>query len=222
MCGRFTLISNKQSIQQRFNTKNEFDLHEPQYNIAPTEDVLAVIYNGSKKHAGYLKWGLVPSWSKDSSSSFNLINARSETAHKLPSFKSLMNRKRCLIIADSFYEWRKGSTDKRPERIQVKNRELFAFAGLFDTWHSGEEIIHSCTILTKDSDSFMQQIHPRMPIVLPADQEDNWINHSLKNEFEAHDFLQNIENEKLTSYTVSNHVNYVKNKDEGCIKSIAN
>lgn len=222
ICGRFTLISNKQSIQQRFNIQNEFDLNEPQYNIAPTEDVLAVIYNGTKKHAGYLKWGLVPSWSKDSKSSFNLINARSETAHKLPSFKSLMNKKRCLIVADSFYEWRKDSTDKRPERIQVENKGLFAFAGLFDTWRDGDEVVHSCTILTKESDSFMQPIHPRMPIILTPEQEDEWINHSLENEFQAYEFLQNIEKNKLTSYTVSNHVNYVKNKDDSCIDAITN
>lgn len=220
MCGRYTLISNQKMIRTRFQIDNQFEKQGPKYNIAPTEDVLAVIYNGSKKHAGYLKWGLVPSWSKDTKSSFNLINARSETAHKLPSFKTLMSRKRCLIVADSFYEWRKGNPDKRPERIQVENRELFAFAGLFDTWRDGEEVIHSCTILTKDSNEFMQSIHPRMPIILPPHLEDIWINESFKNEFEAHKFIEELENEKLTSYTVSNHVNYVRNKDENCIESI--
>ncbi len=220
MCGRYTLISNQEKIRQRFEIDNSFDFSEPQYNIAPTEKVLAVINNGSKKHAGYLKWGLVPSWSKDTKSSFKMINARSETAHELPSFKKLMSRKRCLIVADSFFEWRKGSTDKRPERIQTEDRNLFAFAGLFDTWRDGEEVIHSCTILTKDSDEFMQKIHPRMPIILPPKLEDTWINESFKNEFEAHEFILNLDNEKLSSYTVSNHVNYVRNKDENCIEAI--
>lgn len=220
MCGRFTLTSNKQTIQKRFEIDNTFDLLDPQYNIAPTEDVLAVIYNGSNKHAGYLKWGLVPSWSKDAKSSFKMINARSETAHQLPSFKTLMSRKRCLIVADSFYEWKKGSTDKRPERIQVDNKGLFSFAGLYDTWKQGEEVIHSCTILTKESDSFMKQIHPRMPVILPPSYEDTWINQTLKNEYEAFEFIKGLDSEKLTSYTVSDYVNYVRNKESHCIEAI--
>lgn len=220
MCGRFTLTNNKLAIKERFQIANEFDMLEPQYNIAPTEDVLAVIYNGSNKHAGYLKWGLVPSWSKDVKSSFKMINARSETAHELPSFKSLMSRKRCLIVADSFYEWKKGNTDKRPERIQVEKTDLFSFAGLYDTWRHGDDIIHSCTILTKESDSFMKQIHPRMPVILPANQEDTWINQSLKDEFAAYEFIRDLDVEKFTSYTVSNHVNYVRNKDANCIEAI--
>src|SRR5690625_6425662 len=109
-----------------------------------------------------------------------MINARSETAHQLPSFKKLMSRKRCLIVADSFYEWKKGSEDKRPERIQTVGEDLFAFAGLFDTWRDGEEIVHSCTILTKESDEFMQQIHPRMPIILPKKDENTWISQDRK------------------------------------------
>lgn len=220
MCGRFTLTSNKQTIQKRFEIDNTFDLLDPQYNIAPTEDVLAVIYNGSNKHAGYLKWGLVPSWSKDAKSSFKMINARSETAHQLPSFKTLMSRKRCLIVADSFYEWKKGSTDKRPERIQVDNKGLFSFAGLYDTWKQGEEVIHSCTILTKESDSFMKQIHPRMPVILPPSYEDTWINQTLKNGYEAFEFIKGLDSEKLTSYTVSDYVNYVRNKESHCIEAI--
>lgn len=220
MCGRFTLMSNKETIKKRFNIINEFEMLKPQYNIAPTENVLAVIYNGPNKHAGYLKWGLIPSWSKDSKANFNLINARSETAHELPSFRSLMDRKRCLIIADSFYEWRKNTQDKQPERIQVNNRELFAFAGLFDTWRQGDEVIHSCTLLTKKSDTFMEQIHPRMPIILPPDYEDEWINSSLRNKNEAAKFLHNIPSENLTSYTVSNYVNNVNNKDYKCIEAV--
>lgn len=220
MCGRYTLISNQEKIKQRFDIENSFDFSVSQYNIAPTEKVLAVINNDSKNHAGYLKWGLIPAWSKDKKSSFKMINARNETAHKLPSFKTLMRRKRCLIVADSFYEWQKDSTDKRPERIQTEDRGLFAFAGLFDTWRDGEEVIHSCTILTKDSNEFMQNIHPRMPVILPPSLEDTWINDSFKNESEAHEFIQSLTNEKLSSYTVSDHVNYVVNKDMGCIEPL--
>src|SRR5699024_4931467 len=204
MCGRYTLISNQEKIRERFEIENEFEYEQRKYNIAPTENVLAVIRNGSKNHAGYLKWGLIPSWSNDKKSSFNMINARSETAHQLPSFKKLMSRKRCLIVADSFYEWKKGSEDKRPERIQTV----------------GEDFVHLCRILTKESDEFMQQIHPRMPIILPKKDENTWISQSFNNEFEAQEFIRNIDNHNLSSYTVSNHVNYVRNKDINCIEAI--
>src|SRR5690625_6733936 len=96
-----------------------------------------------------------------------------------------MSRKRCLIVVYSVYEWKKGSEDKRTERIQTVGEDLFAFAGLLYTWRDGEEIVHSCTILTKESDEFMQQIHPRMPIILPKKDENTWISQSFNNKFEA-------------------------------------
>src|SRR5699024_12617505 len=104
MCGRYTLISNQEKIRERFEIENEFEYEQQKYNIAPTENVLAVIRNGSKNHAGYLKWGLIPSWSNDKKSSFNMINVRSETAHQLPNFIKLMRRIRCLIFVYNFYE----------------------------------------------------------------------------------------------------------------------
>src|SRR5699024_9067626 len=119
MRGRYTLISNQEKIRARCELENEFEYEQPKYNIAPTENVLAVIREGTKKHADDVKMGLIPSRSNDKKSSFNMINARSETAHQLQRFKKLMSRKRCLIVADSFYEWKKGSEDKRPERIQT-------------------------------------------------------------------------------------------------------
>src|SRR5699024_7644211 len=220
MCGRYTLISNQEKIRERFEIENEFEYEQPKYNIAPTENVLAVIRNGSKNHAGYLKWGLIPSWSNDKKSRFNMINARSETAHQLPSFKKLMSRKRCLIVADSLYACKKERENKRPERFQTVGEDLYALADLCYTWRNGEEIVHSCTILTKESDEFMQQSRPRMPIILTKKDENTWISQSFNNEFEAQEFIRNIDNHNLSSYTVSNHVNYVRNKDINCIEAI--
>jgi putative SOS response-associated peptidase YedK len=184
--------------------------------------VLTVIHDGKEKRAGYLRWGLVPSWVSDEKIGYKMINARSETAHEKASFKQLMSRKRCLIVADSFYEWKKTDKDKQPKRIQLTDRDLFAFAGLWDKWnHNGKELF-TCTILTKEANPFMQEIHHRMPIILPKDKEDAWIEPIKKHPEEAQQFLRGLEMDELTAYNVANYVNAAKNNDETCIAPLVN
>ena len=207
---------------EAFGLEQPIESYHTSYNVVPGQDVLAIIHDGKKKRAGYLKWGLVPSWAKDEKIGYKMINARSETAHEKPSFKSLMATKRCLIIADSFYEWKKSDVGKQPKRIQLQDRKLFAFAGLWDKWvedDSGRELF-TCTMLTKDANEFMQDIHHRMPIMLPKDQEDAWITPRRFAPVEASRFLQQLEMESLTAYDVSSHVNAAKNNDEACIAPI--
>ncbi len=221
MCGRYTLLADELKIRQRFDIPYEIDNYHPNYNIAPSQQVLAIIHDGKKRRAGFLKWGLVPSWAKEEKIGNKMINARSETAHVKPSFRNLMARKRCLVIADSFYEWQKTEDGKIPKRIQLENRELFAFAGLWDKWQNGDKTLFTCTLLTKDSDTFMKNIHHRMPIILPKDKEDIWIRPSFANAKEAHQFLNDIKMEPLSAYSVSDFVNNVKNNDVQCIEPIA-
>lgn len=221
MCGRYTLLADELKIRQRFDIPYEIDNYHPNYNIAPSQQVLAIIHDGKKRRAGFLKWGLVPSWTKDEKIGNKMINARSETAHVKPSFRNLMARKRCLVIADSFYEWQKTEDGKIPKRIQLENRELFAFAGLWDKWQNGDKTLFTCTLLTKDSNTFMKNIHHRMPIILPKDKEDIWIRPSFANAKEAHQFLNDIKMEPLSAYSVSDFVNNVKNNDVQCIEPIA-
>lgn len=220
MCGRYTLFANEAEIMKEFNIKGSIPFYEPSYNVAPGQDVLAIIHDGKEKRAGRLRWGLVPSWAKDKKIGYKMINARSETAHEKPSFKTLMSRKRCLIVADSFYEWRKTDKEKQPERIQVADRKLFAFAGLWDKWEQDEEVLFTCTMLTKDSNEFMRNIHHRMPIILPKKKENEWINPYIQQPIDAYNFLQTIETEKLTSYTVSSYVNKANNNDSKCIQAL--
>lgn len=221
MCGRYTLLADELKIRQRFDIPYEIDNYHPNYNIAPSQQVLAIIHDGKKRRAGFLKWGLVPSWAKEEKIGNKMINARSETAHVKPSFRNLMARKRCLVIADSFYEWQKTEDGKIPKRIQLENRELFAFAGLWDKWQNGDKTLFTCTLLTKDSNTFMKNIHHRMPIILPKDKEDIWIRPSFANAKEAHQFLNDIKMEPLSAYSVSDFVNNVKNNDVQCIEPIA-
>lgn len=220
MCGRYTLLADELRIRERFNVPNVIESYEPSYNIAPGQDVLAVIYDGEKNRAGNLRWGLIPSWAKDEKIGYNMINARSETADVKPSFKSLMVRKRCLVIADSFYEWRAQDKSKTPERIQVENSELFAFAGLWDKWQVGDQTIFTCTFLTKDANDFMKDIHHRMPIILPKEKEAAWLETPFSTPQESKEFVQSLKDEPMKSYAVSSYVNYAKNNDVTCIEPL--
>lgn len=221
MCGRYTLLADELEILNEFGIEQAIDLYQPSYNIAPGQNVLAIIQDGNEKRAGYLRWGLVPSWANDEKIGYKMINARSETAHEKPSFKNLMARKRCLIVADSFYEWKRDGKEKQPKRIQVDDRKLFAFAGLWDKWKQEDKELFTCTILTKEANDFMQDIHHRMPIILPKNKEDEWIASGKQHPNEIHQFLQTIEAEKLNEYNVSSYVNTAKNNDDACIAPLA-
>ncbi|HLQ70668.1 MAG TPA: SOS response-associated peptidase, partial [Bacillota bacterium] len=174
-----------------------------------------------ERRAGYLKWGLVPSWAKDEKIGYKMINARSETAHEKPSFRPLMARKRCLIVADSFYEWQKQESHKQPKRIKLETRSIFAFAGLWDKWEQDGKSVFTCTILTKDANRFMQPIHQRMPIILPKKQEGEWIAPQAAKPSVMQEMLQSIEMESLSAYDVSTYVNKVKNNDRECIAPLS-
>ncbi|MFB4168519.1 SOS response-associated peptidase [Virgibacillus sp. JSM 102003] len=221
MCGRYTLLADELEILKEFDIEQAIDSYQPSYNIAPGQNVLAIIHDGNEKRAGYLRWGLVPSWAKDEKIGYKMINARSETAHEKPSFKNLMARKRCLIVADSFYEWKRDGKEKQPKRIQVDDRKLFAFAGLWDKWKQEDKELFTCTILTKEANDFMQDIHHRMPIILPKNKEDEWIASGKQHPNEIYQFLQAVEAEKLNAYNVASYVNTAKNNDAACIAPLA-
>ncbi|SHG94407.1 SOS response-associated peptidase [Ornithinibacillus halophilus] len=221
MCGRYTLLADELEILDEFALDQPIDNYHPSYNIAPGQNVLAIIHDGKEKRAGYMRWGLVPSWAKDEKIGYKMINSRSETAHEKPSFKNLMARKRCLIVADSFYEWQKIEDKKIPKRIQMKGRKLFAFAGLWDKWQHEDKDLFTCTVLTKDANPFMQEIHHRMPIILPKELENQWITPTKVQPADAHQFLEAVEVEELKAYNVATYVNSAKNNDEACIVPLA-
>ncbi|MGP4075339.1 SOS response-associated peptidase [Halobacillus sp. K22] len=220
MCGRYTLFSEEAQIVEEFGINHSIEDYQPRYNIAPGQKVLAIIHNGKEKKAGFMYWGLVPSWAKDPKIGYKMINARSETAHEKPSFKHLMSKKRCLIVADSFYEWKKTENGKQPLRIYPENRKLFAFAGLWDQWKTEEEERFTCTILTQEADRFMADIHHRMPVILPKQEQEKWIEPLKWKPEEAHDFVQDLGGESLEAYEVSDYVNAAQREGEECIKPL--
>jgi putative SOS response-associated peptidase YedK len=214
MCGRFTLTHDINSIARVFNVTVPPSLQQvaPRYNIAPTQDVVTVLHDDTL-HLDMLRWGLIPSWSKDESIGSRMINARAETLAEKPSFKRLLRSKRCLVIADGFYEWKAepGSKSKTPMYITLKNNEPFAFAGLWDVWRNPEgEPIRTCTIITTQPNELMSSIHNRMPAILGREAREAWLEPTLHDENVLQHLLGSYPTDEMTARPVSRLVNNPK------------
>ncbi|KAB8137842.1 SOS response-associated peptidase [Gracilibacillus oryzae] len=218
MCGRFTLTISKELIERELGIQiNEY--HES-YNIAPTQNILGVVGSKEGYRAGYFKWGLVPKWAKDLSIGSKMINARSETIEEKRSFQPLLSRRRCVIVADSFYEWKREEGKKVPYRIMVNNNQLFTFAGLWDRWErEGQEVI-SCTILTVQPNDLMSEIHDRMPVILDQPSRELWLNPSVQEEQKLKSVLKPYNADEMSFYQVSSAVNNPRNNDESLIEQV--
>src|SRR5512136_1289526 len=174
MCGRFTLVSPYVAVTERFHAAAPLDLR-PRYNIAPGQDVFCVIRDGENR-IERLRWGLIPFWAKDPAIGNRLINARAETVAEKPSFKSAFAKRRCLVVADGFYEWRPAGKRKVPVYICLKSKKPFGFAGLYETWKTPEgNELRTCTIVTTEANDLVRPIHDRMPVILSGGVEDRWL-----------------------------------------------
>jgi len=176
MCGRFTLGVEPVELQEAFDLSEapvDWVLRE---NIAPTQPV-AVLANPETRRIEYMRWGLIPSWAKDISIGSKMFNARAETIQEKPSFKTAFARRRCLIPADGFYEWQKQEKGpSKPFRFQLKGKQPFAFAGLWELWRSPEgDELKSCTIITTDANEIVAKVHPRMPVILDTANCWQWL-----------------------------------------------
>lgn len=222
MCGRFTLAWDIQHLMERFDLlyTGTADI-VPRYNIAPSQNVLAVVNDGQNNRAGWLKWGLIPSWSRDPSAGSGIINAREETVTQKPSFRQAFYRRRCLIPADGFFEWKKDGERKRPFRIRLRDGQPFAMAGLWERWKgkNGETIV-SCTILTTRANALMEPIHHRMPVILDPRDEGRWLDRSVTSQAVLQPMLTAYDSRKMEAYEVSSQVNSPKNDTPACIRSL--
>ncbi len=177
MCGRFAFYSPTEATAALFGVSSVPEV-KPRYNIAPTQSIAAVRVSAEEtRELALLRWGLVPFWAKDPSIGNRMINARAETVAEKPSFRAAYRKRRCLILADGFYEWRKESDGKTPYFISLASGDPFAFAGLWENWHAKEsdESLQSAAIITTAANEFMSQLHHRMPVVLEKDAADRWL-----------------------------------------------
>ncbi len=210
MCGRFTLTVDATELQQNFPWINIPDQGlKPRYNIAPTQPI-AVVANDGKDILDYYLWGLIPSWSKDPKIGSRLINARAETLAEKPSFRNAFKRRRCLVLADGFFEWmsQPGQKSKIPMYIQLVNQRPFAFAGLWEQWFSpdGSEI-RSCTIITTEPNELVRTIHNRMPVILDEADIKTWLQTGEVEPRQLSRLLVPFAAEQMAAYPVSLAVN---------------
>lgn len=223
MCGRFTLTAPTTLICDYFGIDHITQL-TPRYNIAPTQNVLVIREDqDGQREATQMRWGLVPFWMKKDKISSSLINARVESAFEKASFRAAFKKRRCLIVSDGFYEWTAvdQSNKKQPYHITRPNNELFAFAGLWERalGYDEEDTIESCTILTRDANKQMQQIHHRMPIILAPDKYDQWI-HSNEDTPTLQEFITHVNNPNLTLTAVNTIVNNPRFDGPECVEQI--
>jgi putative SOS response-associated peptidase YedK len=227
MCGRFVSSTTSDEIAKYFDVDqvNESAL-EPNYNVAPSTDVYAVLETGGVRRLEPLHWGLVPIWAKDLKIGNRMINARAESLADKNAFKHAFAKKRCIIPADGFYEWQKlpGQKAKQPWYVEPADGKPLAFAGLWEVWRGpnrdSDEVVHSCTIITGAPNEKMARIHDRMPVILPPDAWDTWLDP------EQHDLellgklLVPAPADRITLHPVSTEVNNVRNDGPQLIEPI--
>ena len=218
MCGRFALKAPPRSIQEHFHLPERVNL-SPRYNIAPSQAIAVVRHlpGKSSRQLDLLRWGLIPGWAKDMKVGYKMINARAETLAQKPSFRAAFKKRRCLIAADGFYEWKHSGKTKQPFYVHLKNGAVFAFAGLWESWKSPEgSTIESCTIITTAPNGLLQKIHDRMPVILPPEQYETWLQDSTP-EHSLQQLLMPYPAEAMEAYRVGPEVNSPKNDTPACM-----
>jgi putative SOS response-associated peptidase YedK len=217
MCGRFVLFNVKETLIEKFRIDEIESDPAPNYNIAPSQVISAVIRDGNKNKMVKFHWGLVPFWAKDKSIGSKMINGRIETVAEKPAFRSAFKKRRCLIPANGFYEWKGKEGQKQPYYITIPSDEPFAFAGIWETWDKEEPVYQSCAIITVESSISIQEIHHRMPVILQPEYYDKWLDPKIQAPKELIAILQEGMIRDMKYYPVSTKVNSVNDNDQGCI-----
>lgn len=231
MCGRFTLRTPMTVLIEHFqlglDSARQLALFEPRYNVAPTQDILAVRAEpkSGEREASLLRWGLIPSWSKEPQSGPPLINARGESIAEKPSFRAAYRQRRCLIPADGFYEWQRipSSDTKQPYYIHYRDNRPFAFAGLWESWRAkgadgDAHTVESCTIVTTSATPALSELHDRMPVILGPNDYELWLNPKVQDPAALNYLVAPNDDEAIIAEPVTTHVNRVANDDPRCIQ----
>lgn len=218
ICGRYTLKTNPRGFAEILAVARQMsEDFRPGYNIAPTQSVVCV-RDGEQREFFMARWGLIPSWAKDAKIGNSCINARAETIDTKPAFRSAFKKRRCLVMADGFYEWRQG--DKQPHYITLKSGEPMAFAGLWEFWKSPEGPVESCTICTTEANEMMGELHDRMPVILRRPIIDHWLDPSVNDAEELKPMLQQFPADEMQAWPVGKAVGNVRNQGPELIEQI--
>jgi len=219
MCGRYRLSRRKQIIEEHFDSISGEEDWSPRYNVAPTQPIPVIRQNPKEpiRQLSLMRWGLIPSWAKDSSGAASMINARSETASTKPAFRDAMKSRRCLIPADGFYEWMRTGKTKQPYCFEVGEGALFAFGGLWDRWKDPSgNWVKSCSILTTTPNAVTSAVHDRMPVILDPDSYDLWLDPGMQNVAAVDELLKPYDARLMRCFPISTRINSVVNDDAAC------
>jgi putative SOS response-associated peptidase YedK len=220
MCGRFALYSDPFSLAQRFGTKSPADW-QPRYNIAPSQTIPLVREEDKERRIALARWGLIPHWAKDKNIGYSTINARVETVAEKPVFRQAFRRRRCLIPADGYFEWqaKPNAKAKQPWFIMLADRQPMALAGLWERWKSPDGIeLDSCSIIVTAANDLMRPIHDRMPVILPPEDWDAWLEPDAKDLQYLHNLLKPYPAGAMAAWPVSTQVNNPQNDVAGCVE----
>ena len=224
MCGRISIALNKDDLIQVLRKQYDIDDYNldynlPRYNVGPKSNLISLINDGKRNRVGLLNWGFIPTWAKDNK--FYTINAKAETLHKKPLFKEAYLKRRCIILVDGFYEWKKANNEKIPFRFTVKNEPLFALAGLWNPYLTSDgKKYYTCTIITTSPNELIKPIHNRMPVILTKESETLWLNPKITDYETLSALLTPFKADNMDYYQVSQIVNNVRNDNSKCIQPI--
>lgn len=221
MCGRYSIATPVDEMAEHFNADLPEVSVSPTYNAAPTQDLQVIPNKEGNRQIQLYHWGLIPFWAKDRSIGYKMINARAESILEKPAFKTAFKRRRCLVLADGFYEWQKTQSGKIPHRICLGNRQPFAFAGIWEQWDDleQEQTMESFTIITTEANEQVKPLHERMPVILPEDRHQDWLNNDLS-PTDQQALLQPYPYD-LAVYPVSKNVNNPANNDPSLLEPVA-
>lgn len=219
MCGRFTLTASIDVVQDLFEIQSLPSL-EPHYNIAPTQDVLAVRETPHGREGALLRWGLIPSWAEDRSIASKMINARSETVAQKPAFREAFQHRRCLVVADGFIEWERRGSVKQPYWLQLDDGSPLGFAGLWERWRDEAGAwLETCTILTTTPNTLVSPIHNRMPVIVPRSDYGVWLDPAAS-PGDLGVLLTALPANQMRSTAISTRINNVRNDDPDCLARV--
>lgn len=221
MCGRFTLTATAEMVADELDLADVPEL-APRYNIAPTQVVPIVRARPEGLALSSFTWGLVPSWARDPKISASLINARAETAADKPAFRSAFKTRRCLVVADGFFEWRREGKQRLPLWFRLRDGAIFTFAGLYEHWAGSDgRVIDSCTILTTEANELVRPVHDRMPVILERLERSLWLSGDLASKEDLLPLLRPLPPSRMVAIPVSGRVNNARNDDPECVVPLA-
>lgn len=220
MCGRFTLHTLPDVLQDHFGVDALPPGMTPSYNIAPTQDIAAVRMLGERRRLDMLRWGLVPAWAKDAKIGYRMINARAETVADKPAWRTAFRLRRCLIPADGFYEWRQTGDGKQPHHIRMTDGGVFAFAGIWERREAADGVIESCSIIVTAANDAIRPVHDRMPVIIAPRDYEAWLDPALRDPGRLQHYLRAWPAGELEVYPVSSRVNRPVNNDAHCIEAV--